>query len=299
MPARCLAGANGDTTGTVDALLGVHGAGVDIEVRVHLDGRDVRGRQHGEQHASRRATYLEPDGLEQQARRRGCDASSQLAGRSVVAAIEPHTYDALARGGLAARPRGACRWLTFPTPLMTPPDTSTYFMVACGAVGEGERRNGSSTAVKEICRRASCAGVGQASRAGRPANFRGLRPSSCSRMSISTSLAASPHPRRATSRTKGDIIQDIHCYHARWCSVDALRPCAPPLCCQSIQSLIVYSSVRARARKRPAPRHHESKWCSCDREKCQSISEKMLQMSKISVMPPVSLNAQINVLVIW
>jgi hypothetical protein len=51
----------------------------------------------------------------------------------------------------------AARLLTFPTPLMTPPDTSTYFMAACsgrGAVGEGEGREVELTAGENFVRSA-------------------------------------------------------------------------------------------------------------------------------------------------
>lgn len=70
--------------------------------------------------------------------------------RACAGLLGRHTYDALAHVSCSPLPAGArVLMLTFPTPLMTPPDTSTYFMAACsarGAVGEGEGREVERTA---------------------------------------------------------------------------------------------------------------------------------------------------------
>ena len=47
--------------------------------------------------------------------------------RLFTANVEP-TYDALQGRGLAVVKRHGLSQLTFPTPLMTPPDTRTYFI---------------------------------------------------------------------------------------------------------------------------------------------------------------------------
>jgi hypothetical protein len=122
-----------------NALARVHSPGVDIEVGVDLD----RG-------------HLQALRLEQQARGRGCKAARQVSVYHVANSVRT-TYNALrVLVSSVVKKRATCCHYeihTFPTPLITPPETSTYFMIACGgllAVGEGERRKESHRRQRKI-----------------------------------------------------------------------------------------------------------------------------------------------------
>jgi hypothetical protein len=90
-------------------------------------------------------TYLEANGLKEQTRRGGCGASCQLCYNTQHAqdsSLESRTYDALVSVVVSQDDqRRYNAYLTFPTPLMTPPDTSTYFMTGSKrlrrSLGEG------------------------------------------------------------------------------------------------------------------------------------------------------------------
>jgi hypothetical protein len=101
-------------------------------------------------------TYLEANSLEKQARRGGCDAWGKCLHARTSLPSPSLTYDALRAQVSSTLIIYTLYALTFPTPLMTPPDTSTYFMIAFSALATvwgRERRNLKGRgASQEICR---------------------------------------------------------------------------------------------------------------------------------------------------
>lgn len=117
-----------------NALARIHSPGIDIEVRIDLDRRHLQALR-----------------FQQQARGGGCKRTRRVSKYHVASSVRT-TYDALRVLVKHRKASNSGRYEihTFPTPLITPPETSTYFMIACGgsvAVGEGEREK-SLTAVE-------------------------------------------------------------------------------------------------------------------------------------------------------